>query len=112
MPRRPSAVRVFAKSLYVLAATWLGTVGILLASQIRHAARLDPTAPFDWHPGTIAVGIVPTALIALSALGMERWAVAVHGQEDQHREWVHALWWSLLPMVMLIETVYLLLWPG
>jgi hypothetical protein len=108
----PSAVRVFAKSLHILAATWIISVAVLWGAELRQDARLDPTGPRDPHIVTILEGILPTLVLEGSALGVERWARSGSGPFDEGREWIHALWWSILPMVLLFETVYLTIWPG
>jgi len=107
----PSAVRVFAKSLHILAATWFTSVAVLWGAEVRQDARLNPTAPVDYHLETILEGVLPAAVLEACALGVERWAVSASPVVDRRREWVYAFWWSVLPVVMLVETVYLTIWP-
>src|SRR5262245_21453280 len=107
----PSAVRVFAKSLHILAASWFVSVAVLWGAEQRQDQRLNPGAGRDAHVATILEGVIPTLVLELSAIGMHRWTVAAAGPSDQPSEWVHAFWWSLLPVGLLFETVYLTLWP-
>jgi len=108
----PSSVRVLAKSLYLLAAGWIVTVGIVWVVQIRRDARLDFGDPLDPHLTTIAAGIVPALLLGASALTIERKIPPAPGTVDDQREWVHAVWWSVLPIVLLLEAVYVMMVPG
>lgn len=107
----PSSVRVFAKSLHILAVTWAISVAVIWVVQIRHDQRLAPDRPLDIHLETILECLIPALALELSAVGIERWAGPPRG-DDSSREWVHALFWSVLPIVMLLETVYLLIWPA
>jgi hypothetical protein len=108
----PSAVRVFGKSLQILAATWLLSVALLWGAQIRQDGRVDPTAPRDPHLATILEGILPALVLEASAMAVERWARSTSRAGDKRREWIHAFWWSILPMALLFETVYLTIWPS
>ena len=108
----PSAVRVFAKSLHLLAATWIISVAVLWGAQLRQDERLNPAGLRDPHVATILEGVLPALVLEASALGVAGLARQPKGTFDERREWIHAFWWSILPMVLLFETVYLTIWPG
>ena len=108
----PSAVRVLAKSLHLLAASWIVSVGIVWVVEMRNDARLNAGDPWDPHVATIVAAIVPALMLGASALAIERGSHSAPAAADAGREWVHALWWSLLPIVLLLEAVYLMMAPG
>ena len=114
MARRPfpSSVRVLAKSLHLLAAGWIVSVGIVRVVALRNDARLNGGDPWDAHVAMIVAGIVPALILGASALAIERRAHSAPAAADDRREWVHALWWSVLPIVLLLEAVYLMMVPG
>lgn len=106
-PSAPSAVRVFGKSMHVLAAGWLLATGLLwFATLPQHQLGTGVALSLDWME-TVS-GVLPA--VALAAIG---WAFArVAGRapyiELQRREWWHACWWSLIPIAMLLATVWLI----
>ena len=108
----PSSVRVLAKSLHLLAAGWIVSVGVVWVFQMRNDARLNRGDPWDPHVATIVAGIVPALILGATALAIDRRAQSAPVEADDPREWVHALWWSALPVILLLEAVYLMMAPG
>lgn len=107
-PARPSALRVLKKSLHFLSAGWGVSVCWLWIAQIQMNLARYGAAPADYAIGTIIEGVFPAALVELMAVLLDRWMVTAPGIADPRREWRHAFWWTLVPNIMLLGTVYLM----
>lgn len=105
----PSAVRVFGKSLRLIAVGWMVCIVGLVAEQIRLAQRRDVDAN---------VGVDMFLMLVVPALVLE-WGYAIVAKfggaapDPLHnrREWIHACWWALFPVVLLLFTLYLMVSP-
>jgi hypothetical protein len=110
MPHRtPSSVRVFGKSLYVLAAGWIVAVGWLWVAAVRQSLSRQDAWPDGYGLSMLVAGALP----ALALVGLARWLGRLsqptpNAREDR-REWRHAFWWSLVPNVMLLITAWLMI---
>ncbi len=108
----PSAVRVFAKSLHILSLAWVVSVSFLWAAEVHQDARLTSAASFDPHWTTVLEGVAPGLAIEACAFAVGAWTepTTPTALADTRREWIHAFWWSILPIALLLETVYVTIW--
>jgi hypothetical protein len=109
---RPSAVRVFHKSLHFLSAGWFVSVWWLWLAQIEQSLRRFGTPPEGYAATTLIVGTIPVILVEICAVLLGKWIVTAAGVADPRREWHHAFWWTLFPNLMLIGTAYLMILEG
>ncbi|MGE0450648.1 MAG: hypothetical protein AB7Q29_13835 [Vicinamibacterales bacterium] len=108
-PLAPSAVRVLGRSMYLIAAGWALSISWLWVEGIRQHLRRYDAVPPDYALGTIAGGVAPALLMAGVGWIIGRYAGRAPYRTLDRREWRHALWWSLLPNVLLLATVWLML---
>lgn len=106
---RPSRVRVFGKSLYVLAAGWMVSVLWLWIAEVRQFIYRFGTRPDDLALPTLATGIIPAAALAVLAFGLTRLTGGAPTPGQERREWQHAFWWSLTPVLFLLATAYIMI---
>jgi hypothetical protein len=107
--RNPSSVRVFGKSLRLMAIGWVVSIVGLVTEQIRLAQRREVDAN---------IGFEMFFMLVVPALLLE-WGYALvvkfsgHAADPLHnrREWIHAFWWALFPVGLLMFTVYLMVFP-
>src|SRR5215208_6658430 len=99
-PSAPSAVRVFGKSMHVLAGGWVVAIGWLWLETLRHQ-QLGIGLPLRLDAMETVAGVLPA--VALTAIGRAFARIAGRAPyiELQRREWWHACWWSLVPIAML-----------
>ena len=109
---RPSAIRVFHKSLHLLSAGWFASVWWLWLAQIEQTLRRVGMPPDHYAVATLIAGAIPVILVEFCALLMGRWMVTAPGVAAPWREWHHAFWWTLVPNLMLIGTTYLMILEG
>lgn len=109
MTERHSHVRVFGKSLHLLAAGWLLSVGWLWAAEIRQHIRRHDQVPPDFAMATLLTGTISAILLEMLAVLVVRWTGSASTPTLQRKEWHHAFWWSAFPNVMLLYTVYILI---
>ena len=107
--KRPSGLRVLAKSLHLLALGWLLSVLWLWASQIQLNISRFGVAPEGYALGTLIEGVLPATLVELMAIGMDSMIGRVAGRGDPRREWWYAIVWTAGPIVLLFGTVYLII---
>jgi hypothetical protein len=106
---RPSAVRVFAKSLYVLAAGWLLSVTWLWVAEVRQHIYRFGTRPDGLAWTTIVLGAIPAILIAVLASWFARITPGAATLAEERREWNQAFWWSLFPTLLMLATAYVMI---
>ena len=106
---RTSAVRVFGKSMHTLSGGWIVSVAWLWIEEIRQHVSRQGVAPPDYGAATMVSGAVPAALMALTGVVIARWTGPAPDPTMQRREWWHAFWWSLVPNVLLLITVWVML---
>lgn len=107
---RHSHVRIFAKSLHLLAVGWTLAVAWLWMAGLRQYVRRHDELPADYGMATLITGSVSAIVIELLALAFVRWAGAAATDAVQRREWHHAFWWAAFPNLLLLYTVYLLIY--
>jgi hypothetical protein len=108
-PNAPSAIRVLAKSMHVLASGWVLAIGWLWISTLQQHVLRHGMAPDYYAMGTMVTGLIPAALMALVGIVIDRWAGRAPNKYVHRREWWHAFWWSLVPNVLLFTTVWVML---
>jgi len=105
----PSAVRVFGKSMHALSAGWAASVAWLWIAEIQQHILRQGVAPPRYAVNTILSGLVPALLMACLGLIINRWTGPAPDAALQRREWWHAVWWSAVPNLMLLVTVWVML---
>jgi hypothetical protein len=108
-PPSTSGVRVFGKSMHVLAAGWLLSIVWLWISQLQQYVHRDGVAPAGYAAETLAAGIFPAAVVVLGGMAVERWAGSAPTSAMGRREWHHAFWWSIVPNLLLLLAVYVMI---
>jgi hypothetical protein len=107
-PDRVSSVRVFGKSLHMLAAGWAAAVTWLWFAALQQAVNLTGVIPADYALHTVAVGVVCGLALEAVAMIVVRFTGGAPLRVLQREEWRHAFWWSLVPNVLLLATAYLM----
>jgi hypothetical protein len=107
--KRPSSIRVLAKSLHLLAVCWLVCVCWLWVAQIRLQFRRFDTPPEGYAVSTLIEGAVPLATIEMMAIALAAAISTVPGPAESGREWLHAFWWTVVPNFLLLGTTYLMI---
>ena len=109
----PSAVRVFAKSMHLLAAGWFLSIGWLwIAGVQQHIRRRERLAAELRRRRSSSKDCCPQSRSRSPPIVFVRWAGSAPDPALERREWVHAFWWALFPNVMLLITVYVMLEAG
>ena len=109
---RPSAVRVFGKSLYMLAGGWVTSVLWLWLVGLRQYVDRFGTTPDDFSVSLVLAGVIPMLALALLARTFGKLpGVAAKAVQEKH-EWWHAFWWALFPNLFLLATACLLIFGG
>jgi hypothetical protein len=106
---RPSAVRVFAKSLHVMAVGWFVCVLWLWGAGLRQHYRRAEALPPDYGADVLVAGITAGLILQLVAGATTRWTGRAPSGPLERREWHHAFWWALCPNLMLLGTVYVMI---
>ena len=106
---RPSGVRIFAKSLHMMALGWFICVMWLWGAGVRQHMRRHETLPEDYGASVLVAGFVAGGLLELFALAMTKWVGRAPAVVLERREWHHAFWWALCPNAMLLTTVYVMI---
>jgi hypothetical protein len=104
-----SSVRVFAKSMYGLAAGWLLSVLWIWAAGVRQHVVRQGVAPDNFNAGILFTGLTSTAVLAIVAVALVRWTGPAPHPHLERREWHHAFWWSAVPNLLLLGTAYLMI---
>jgi hypothetical protein len=106
---RTSAVRVFGKSMHTLSGGWVVAVAWLWIAEIQQHVLRQGVPPPSYAMNTMLLGLVPAALIACMGVIINRWTGPAPNGAMQRREWWHAFWWSAVPNVMLLITVWVMI---
>jgi hypothetical protein len=104
-----SHVRVFGKSLHLLAAGWMVSVGWIWLAEIRQFVRRHDATPPDLAVTTLLTGAMSAVVLEVLAYLFVRWTGSASTPGLQRREWHHAFWWAAFPNLMLLYTVYILI---
>jgi hypothetical protein len=108
-PTRPSAVRVFGKSLHVLAGGWLLAVVWLWLAGLQQALLRDGGVPQNYGLPLLLVGTAAGIVLATFGYMVTARTGRAPNRRLERREWHHAFWWSFFPNAMLWVTVYLMI---
>ena len=105
----PSAVRVFGRSLYMLAAGWAASIlWLWLVALRQHVVRFG-TTPDDLAITLLVAGAIPAIALALLARSFGKFTGGAPSALQEKIEWRHAFWWALFPNVILLATAYLVI---
>ena len=109
MTHRHSHLRIFAKSLHVLAAGWVVAVAWLWMAGLRQHVRRHDVLPADYGMATLITGTISAVIIELLAIAFVRLTGVAATHAIQRREWMHAFWWAAFPNLLILYTVYVLI---
>src|SRR5262245_41813871 len=73
-PNAPSAIRVLAKSMHVLAIGWIASIVWLWLATLQQHFYRHGLAPSGYAYDTVVSGLVPAVVIAISGVLISRWA--------------------------------------
>lgn len=108
----PSTVRVFGKSLYMLAGGWATSILWLWLVGLRQHVDRFGTTPDDFAVSVLIAGAIPALALTLLARSVGKLTgVRATAAQDKH-EWRDAFWWALFPNLVLLSTAYLLMFGG
>jgi hypothetical protein len=107
---RPSAFRVFGKSMHAFAVGWIVSVAWLwVASVQQHVLRQGGAPPLYALDMLLFGGLIPAALIAFAGRLINRLAGPAPPPAVHRREWWHAILWSVVPTALLLATVWVMI---
>jgi hypothetical protein len=106
---RVSSVRVFGKSLHMLAAGWAASIAWLWVAAVQQQLHRTGALPTDLGLSLVAIGVVSGVLLEVVALCVVKFTGAAPLRIVQREEWRHAFWWSFIPNVLLLATAYLMI---
>ena len=108
----PSAVRVFGKSLRMLAYGWAGSILWLWLVGLRQHVYRFGTTPDDFAVSLLIVGLIPAFALGLLARTFGKLTGAAPTAVQDKHEWWEAFWWALFPNLFLLGTASLLIFGG
>ena len=108
--RNPSSIRVFGKSLRLIAVGWILCIAALVAEQLRVAYRRDVSADVGFEMFLMLV--IPALVLEWGSAAIAKLGGASPDPLHHRREWIHAMWWALFPIVMLFFTLYIMVSPS
>jgi hypothetical protein len=111
-PLAPSAVRVLGKSMYVLAVGWFVSICWLWVASIQQSLYRHDEAPPYYAIGTLFSGAVPALGLAFVGWAWGKLTGRAPVPSLERREWWQAFWWSLVPNLLLLTTIWILLQDG
>jgi hypothetical protein len=111
-PSRPSAVRVFGKSMHTFSGGWIVAVAWFWSAEVQQFILRQGVPPPQYAIGTMVNGLLPAAVMALAGMAIGRWAGPAPDALSQRREWWHAFWWSAVPNALLLITVWVMIQEG
>ena len=95
--------------MHTLSAGWLVSVTWLWIAEIQqHLLRMGTVPPY-YGAATIVSGAVPAVLLAWTGVVVNRWAGPPVTPDLERREWWHAFWWSFVPNLLLLLTVWVMI---
>jgi len=109
---RVSSVRVFGKSLHILAAGWAAAIALLWLAALRQWLQRNGVLPSDLGLSLVSVGMMSGLILEMIALYVVRLTGTAPLRVLQREEWRHAFWWSAVPNTLLFATVYLMIAPA
>ena len=108
----PSGVRVFGKSLYMLASGWAVSILWLWLVGLRQHVYRFGTTPDDFAVSLLIAGAIPALALALIARSFGKLTGGAANEVQEKHEWQHAFWWALFPNLFLLATAYTLIFGG
>ena len=105
----PSSVRVFGKSVHMIAWGWFASVWWLWLAGVRQHLRRQGTMPPDYGVSVLLGGAAVGVVIWAIAKWLTRATGPAPHPDLEWREWHHAFWWAAVPNAMLLGTVYLMI---
>lgn len=106
---RTSHIRVFGKSMYALAAGWIGSVAWLWYAEVQQHVLRQGVPPPHYGLNTLSGGVLPALILGLLGFLIGRKAGAAPTEALEQREWWHAFWWCLVPNLLLVATVWIMI---
>ena len=58
---------------------------------------------------TLVEGVIPALLVETMAFWIAALIARVKGSGDPRREWLHAIRWTVVPILLLLGTAYLMI---
>jgi hypothetical protein len=108
----PSAVRVFGKSLYMVAGGWATSIiWLWLVGLRQHVVRFG-TTPDDFALSLLMAGAIPALALAVLAHSFGKLTGGAPTAMQEKHEWRHAFWWALFPNLFLLATAYTVIFGG
>lgn len=102
-------MRVLGKSMHVLAAGWGGSIGWLWVATLQQHLLRQGVPPPGYAADILAAGAIPALVMVL----IGAWIGWLTGRAPEptleRREWRHAAWWSLVPILLLLSTVWVMI---
>jgi hypothetical protein len=111
-PNAPSAIRVLAKSMHVLAIGWIASIVWLWAATLQQHVYRHGLAPAGYAVDTVVSGLIPALVIAIGGVLISRWAGRAPNKYVHRKEWWQAFWWSFVPNALLLFTVWVMIQEG
>jgi hypothetical protein len=108
---RVSNVRVFGKSLHLLAAGWVTAVAILWIVGLRQVLQKHGVLVADLGLSLLALRLASGLVIEMIAIYIGRLSSAPL-RTLQREEWRHAVCWAAFPHALVAVSVYITLTPG
>jgi hypothetical protein len=106
---RPSSLRVFAKSLHLLALGWMIGVVWLWFAQLQLSVQRNGVAPEAYGVRTLIEGLLPALFVELLGIAADAAIARSPASGDARREWRDAFLWTLFPNLFLLGTVYVII---
>ena len=107
-PSAPSAIRVFGKSMHVLGAGWFVSV-MWLCTELQQYIYRHYEAPPYFIRSAQSPARFSRAVCRILGKGDQ----ILHGKAPsaplERREWWHAFWWSAVPNILLLITVWVMI---
>lgn len=106
---RTSQIRVFGKSMYTLAAGWIGAIGWLWLAEMQLHLQRHGVPPPEHGVRTLALGVPTALLLALGGWAIGRMAGRAPDPRIEQREWWYSVLWSAVPNALLFFTVWVMI---
>jgi hypothetical protein len=108
----PSSIRVFAKSIHLLAVGWFLSISWIWAAGVAQHFRRRGHWPPNYGAQTFIEGTLSALVLEVTAILFVWWIGSAPDANLERREWHHAFWWAAFPNAMLLLTAYLMIQAG
>jgi hypothetical protein len=95
--------------MHTLAAGWMIAVTWLWIAEAQQQLSRHGVPPPYYGARTLMSGILPASLLAVTGILFGHWAGLAPTKRVGRREWWHAFWWSFVPNVLLLGTVWVMI---